>query len=37
MFAAPDVADPKITIDASFVETQLMGIVENQDLSRYIL
>jgi ATP-dependent HslUV protease ATP-binding subunit HslU len=37
LFAAPDVDDPKITIDAAFVEAQLMGIVENQDLSRYIL
>ncbi|MDT8379490.1 MAG: ATP-dependent protease ATPase subunit HslU [Desulfotignum sp.] len=37
LFAAPDVSDPKITIDAAFVEAQLMGIVENQDLSRYIL
>jgi ATP-dependent HslUV protease ATP-binding subunit HslU len=37
LFAAPDVADTKITIDAAFVEDQLMGIVENQDLSRYIL
>ncbi|MCF8092348.1 MAG: ATP-dependent protease ATPase subunit HslU [Desulfotignum sp.] len=37
LFAAPDVDDPEIKIDASFVEAQLMDIVENQDLSRYIL
>jgi len=37
LFAAPDVADPRIRIDAAFVENQLMDIVENEDLSRYIL
>ena len=37
LFAAPDVADPKIRIDAAFVENQLMDIVKNEDLSRYIL
>ncbi len=37
LFAAPDVADPQIKIDAAFVEKQLMDIVKNEDLSRYIL
>jgi len=37
LFAAPDVADPQIKIDAAFVENQLMDIVKNEDLSRYIL
>jgi ATP-dependent HslUV protease ATP-binding subunit HslU len=37
LFEAPDVAEKKIKIDAAFVDDQLMDIVENQDLSRYIL
>ena len=37
LFAAPDVEEKKIVIDAKFVETQLMDIVQNEDLSRYIL
>ena len=37
LFAAPDVAEPQIKIDAAFVENQLMDIVKNEDLSRYIL
>ncbi len=37
LFQAPDVEDPKITIDAAFVSEQLMDIVQNEDLSRYIL
>ena len=37
LFKAPDVEEKHITIDASFVEEQLMNIVKNEDLSRYIL
>ena len=37
LFKAPDIEEKQITIDASFVEKQLMSIVENEDLSRYIL
>ena len=37
LFAAPDIEEKKIVIDASFVEKQLMDIVENEDLTRYIL
>ncbi|WP_457551883.1 ATP-dependent protease ATPase subunit HslU [Desulfobacula sp.] len=37
LFKAPDIEEKQIVIDASFVENQLMDIVENQDLTRYIL
>ena len=37
LFAAPDIDEKEIVIDASFVENQLMDIVENEDLTRYIL
>jgi ATP-dependent HslUV protease ATP-binding subunit HslU len=37
LFKAPDIEEKQIVIDASFVEKQLMSIVENEDLSRYIL
>jgi ATP-dependent HslUV protease ATP-binding subunit HslU len=37
LFAAPDIEEKSITIDAGFVTKQLMDIVEDQDLSRYIL
>ena len=37
LFKAPDIEEKKITIDAKFVEEQLMDIVRNEDLSRYIL
>jgi ATP-dependent HslUV protease ATP-binding subunit HslU len=37
LFKAPDIEEKQITIDASFVEKQLMSIVENEDLSMYIL
>ncbi|MBU0971425.1 MAG: ATP-dependent protease ATPase subunit HslU [Proteobacteria bacterium] len=37
LFEAPDMDEKTITIDAGFVARQLMDIVENQDLSRYIL
>ncbi len=37
LFHAPDVDEKEITIDAEFVSEQLMDIVKNEDLSRYIL
>lgn len=37
LFQAPDVEEKVINIDADFVEEQLMDIVQNEDLSRYIL
>jgi ATP-dependent HslUV protease ATP-binding subunit HslU len=37
LFQAPDVEEKKITIDQEFVTRQLMNIVQDQDLSRYIL
>ena len=37
LFKAPDIEEKKIIIDADFVEKQLMDIVENEDLTRYIL
>lgn len=37
LFQAPDVEETEITIDADFVSEQLMNIVQNEDLSRYIL
>lgn len=37
LFEAPDMDEKNITIDAEFVTKQLMDIVEDQDLSRYIL
>jgi ATP-dependent HslUV protease ATP-binding subunit HslU len=37
LFKAPDIEEKHIIIDAIFVEKQLMDIVKNEDLSRYIL
>ncbi len=37
LFQAPDIDKKHIIIDAGFVEKQLMNIVKNEDLSRYIL
>ncbi|SDT94548.1 ATP-dependent protease ATPase subunit HslU [Desulfobacula phenolica] len=37
LFAAPDIEEKNIVIDASFVKKQLTDIVENEDLTRYIL
>lgn len=37
LFKAPDIEEKKIIIDADFVEKQLMDIVQNEDLTRYIL
>jgi len=36
-FDAPDLAEKKIVIDAKYVEEKLDNIVEDEDLSRYIL
>jgi ATP-dependent HslUV protease ATP-binding subunit HslU len=36
-FDAPNLQKKHITIDAQYVKNQLAGIVEDQDLSRYIL
>lgn len=37
LFNAPDVEEKNLVIDADFVDEQLKNIVENEDLSRYIL
>ena len=37
LFNAPDVEEKNMVIDADFVDEQLKNIVENEDLSRYIL
>lgn len=37
LFDAPDIENPFISIDAAFVEKELIDIARNQDLSRYIL
>ncbi|HEY8145247.1 MAG TPA: ATP-dependent protease ATPase subunit HslU, partial [Kofleriaceae bacterium] len=36
-FAAPDMAGVELTVDAGYVRKALAGIVENVDLSRYVL
>jgi ATP-dependent HslUV protease ATP-binding subunit HslU len=36
-FEAPDMAEKDITIDANYVDEKLDDIVEDEDLSRYIL
>ena len=36
-FDAPDLKEKKIVIDAKYVEEKLDNIVEDEDLSRYIL
>jgi len=36
-FAAPDMAGVKLEIDAAYVHRTLANLVENQDLSRYVL
>lgn len=36
-FNAPDLSEPTLTITAEFVHTKLKDVVENKDLSRYIL
>ncbi|MBF0241095.1 MAG: ATP-dependent protease ATPase subunit HslU [Desulfamplus sp.] len=37
LFEAPDTTESKIVVDAVFVDKQLMEIVKDEDLSRYIL
>jgi ATP-dependent HslUV protease ATP-binding subunit HslU len=37
LFSAPDIEEKNIVVDAAFVEAQLMDIVKDEDLSRYIL
>ena len=37
LFEAPDLEDKNVVVDASFVDAQLKDIVEDEDLSRYIL
>ena len=37
LFRAPDIDEKHIVINADFVENQLMDIVEDEDLARYIL
>jgi ATP-dependent HslUV protease ATP-binding subunit HslU len=36
-FDAPDLADPKVIIDEAFVRERLSELVQDEDLSRYIL
>jgi ATP-dependent HslUV protease ATP-binding subunit HslU len=37
LFDAPDVRPKRLTIDAAYVDRKLKGIIEDEDLSRYIL
>ena len=37
LFHAPDVAEKNVTIDSEFVKERLRNVVEDEDLSRYIL
>ena len=37
LFDAPDLEEKHIVVDAVFVNAQLKDIVEDEDLSRYIL
>jgi len=36
-FSAPDMQDKNIVIDAEYVDTKLKTIIEDRDLSKYIL
>ena len=36
-FEAPDMTEPRVLIDAAYVDRMLSDIVKNEDLSRYIL
>ena len=36
-FAAPDLVDKNLTIDAAYVDAHLMELADDEDLSRYIL
>lgn len=37
LFSAPDLARGTVVIDSNYVETRMMGIVKNEDLTKYIL
>jgi len=37
LFSAPDVKDPRLTVDAAYVADKLKAIKDDEDLSRYIL
>jgi ATP-dependent HslUV protease ATP-binding subunit HslU len=37
LFEAPDAAEKRLVVDPSYVEARLKGIIDNEDLSRYIL
>jgi ATP-dependent HslUV protease ATP-binding subunit HslU len=36
-FEGPDLKEKKVTVDAQYVQKMLASIVQDQDLSRYIL
>ena len=36
-FDAPDLENKKITIDASYIREKLKDIIQDEDLSRYVL
>jgi ATP-dependent HslUV protease ATP-binding subunit HslU len=36
-FTAPEIEDQEIKIDAEYVKGQLADVIEDRDLSRYIL
>jgi ATP-dependent HslUV protease ATP-binding subunit HslU len=37
LFDAPEMKDKRMIIDKNYVESKLKGIMEDEDLSRYIL
>jgi len=37
LFEAPDISSPRVVIDREYVTSRLAGIVENDEVSRYIL
>jgi ATP-dependent HslUV protease ATP-binding subunit HslU len=37
LFSAPDLVRGNVTVDKAYVENRMMGIVKNEDLSKYIL
>jgi ATP-dependent HslUV protease ATP-binding subunit HslU len=37
LFEAPDALEKRLVVDPSYVEVRLKGIIDNEDLSRYIL
>jgi ATP-dependent HslUV protease ATP-binding subunit HslU len=36
-FAAPDQVEKQVTITAEYVRSKLTGIIQDRDLSRYVL